>query len=84
MVYVITSACAKDDICASGCPEEAISSGTITVDGTEYDQFFIDPTKCSDCGSCEASCPEMAIFSEDDLPAESKSLKAVNAAFFKQ
>jgi len=84
MVYVITSACAKDELCVDGCPEEAISSGTVTVDGTTYDQFFIDPAKCSDCGSCEATCPETAIFAEDDLESDTKQFKAINAAFFKQ
>jgi formate hydrogenlyase subunit 6/NADH:ubiquinone oxidoreductase subunit I len=84
MVYVITGACCKDGVCESACPEEAISAGTVTVDGTEYDQYFIDPAKCSECGSCESVCPELAIFSTDDLPVEAKPYKAINAAFYKQ
>jgi len=84
MVYVITGACAKDDVCADACPEEAISAGTITVDGETYDQYFIDPSKCSECASCESVCPEMAIYSEDDLPANAKKFKAINTAFYKQ
>lgn len=82
MVYVITGACVKDDVCATSCPEEAISEGKVTVDGEEYDQYFIDPSKCSDCGTCEAGCPEMAIYMEDDLPEAAKKFKKVNAAFY--
>jgi ferredoxin len=72
----------NDDVCATSCPEEAISVGVVTVDGKEYDQYFIDPAKCSDCGTCESGCPEMAIYMEDDLPAAAQHLKAVNKAFF--
>jgi len=82
MAYVITNACSKDDVCATGCPEEAISSGVIEFEGKEYDQYFIDPSKCTDCGTCEAGCPEMAIYMDDDLPSSAKQFKAVNAAFF--
>jgi len=84
MAYVITGACCKDDVCATGCPEEAISQGTVTLDGVTYDQYFIDASKCSDCGACESTCPEAAIFQEDDMPPKVKHFKAVNAAFFAQ
>ncbi len=84
MAYVITNACVKDDVCATSCPEEAISVGVVTVDGKAYDQYFIDSAKCSDCGTCESGCPEMAIYMDDDLPAAAKQFKAVNAAYFAQ
>jgi ferredoxin len=84
MVYVITSACVKDEVCVSACPEEAIASGTVDVAGESFDQFFIDPDKCIDCGTCEAVCPETAIFSEDDLSSDDKKFIGINAAFFKK
>lgn len=83
MPYVITDACVKDDICAPVCPEESISVGTVEVDGTTYDQYFIDPSSCLDCGSCESVCPSGAIYMEDDLPADLKKFTAINAKFFK-
>jgi len=82
MVYVITGACEKFGVCEPDCPEEAISTGTLTVEGEEYDQYFIDPSKCSDCGTCEAGCPETAIFMDDDLPDAAKKFKQINAAFY--
>jgi ferredoxin--NADP+ reductase len=84
MPYVITDACIKDGLCEPVCPEESISSGTIEIDGKVYDQYFIDPSTCLDCGSCEAECPSGAIYAEDDLPANLKQFKGINAAFHKQ
>ena len=44
--------CASCGICASVCPEEAITVNDIAV---------IDPLKCTGCGSCVDECPNKAI-----------------------
>jgi ferredoxin len=84
MAYVIINTCEKDDVCATACPDEAISHGAVTVDGVEYDQYFIDPEKCNECGTCESVCPSSSIFSDLDLPSKLKHFAGVNAAFFQQ
>ena len=82
MAYVIVNTCENDDVCAPSCPEEAISHGEIVVDGVEYNQYFIDATKCSDCGACESVCPTESIYSDLDLAPKEKHFVAVSAAFF--
>lgn len=82
MAYVITDECTKDDVCATACPEECISVGTVEVDGQSYDQYFIDPSRCTDCGLCEQSCPNAAIYAEFDLPTALKRFAKANTVFF--
>ena len=84
MAYVIINTCENDDVCATACPDEAISHGTVAVDGVEYDQYYIDPNKCNECGTCESVCPSGSIFSDLDLTAKEKHFAKVNAAFFAQ
>jgi ferredoxin len=82
MAYVIVDTCEKDDVCATGCPDEAISHGKYTANGVEYDQYYIDPDKCNECGTCESLCPSGSIFLDLDMPAKFKHFPAVNAGFF--
>jgi ferredoxin len=41
--------------------------------------LYIDPDECTDCGACVAECPEAAIYSDLDLPAELAQWAAINA-----
>ena len=86
MTYVITEPCmgCKDRSCVPVCPCDCIHEGTVEVDGTTYDQMFIDPSECIDCGLCEPECPVDAIFSEDDVPESWGHFIRVNAEFFRR
>lgn len=86
MAYVITEPCAavKDKSCMTVCPMDCIQEGTVEVDGTVYDQLFIDPVPCIDCGLCEPECPVSAIFLDVDVPAKWRDYIAVNSAYFEQ
>jgi NAD-dependent dihydropyrimidine dehydrogenase PreA subunit len=67
MAYVIAEPCIDnmDQSCVAVCPVDCISS-----DPERDRKFFIDPSNCIDCGSCEQACPNGAIFRADSLPAE--------------
>jgi len=84
MPYVIAEPCigVKDKSCVAVCPMDCIHEGTVTVDGVTYDQLFIDPAACIDCGLCEPECPVDAIFLDDELPAEWQRFAEVNAEFY--
>lgn len=83
MPYVITEPCigSKDASCYDVCPVDAIQP---TPDGPDdtYDQLFIDPVACIDCGACQAVCPVEAIYGDDEVPERWRSWIAVNREFF--
>jgi NAD-dependent dihydropyrimidine dehydrogenase PreA subunit len=83
MPHVITEQCAKDGACLAVCPSDCISEGTVEIDGKTYDQLFVNPEDCIDCGLCEVECPVDAIFLDTDVPADYQGATAVNAEFFK-
>jgi ferredoxin len=79
MTYVITEPCigVKDASCVSVCPMDCIQT-------TEEDaQYYINPEDCIDCGACEAECPVMAIYAEEEVPASQQHFIARNADFFR-
>ena len=83
MPYVITGACTRDDECITECATESIEKGEYTdSDGTLYKQMFIDPETCIDCGSCEAVCPQQAIYADVDVPADQAHFAEINRAYF--
>ncbi|HLK61682.1 MAG TPA: 4Fe-4S binding protein [Chthonomonadaceae bacterium] len=84
MAYVITEPCSgvKDGGCVTVCPCDCIQPGTLEADGKIYDQFFIDPDHCIDCGLCETECPVNAVFADVDVPKPWQHLVALNADFF--
>jgi ferredoxin len=86
MTYVIAEPCAgcKDRSCVSVCPMDCIHEGGQERDGVFYDQLFIDPNVCIDCGLCEPECPVDAIFVNDELPAHWRHYTQINADFFKR
>ena len=86
MAYVITEPClgVTDSTCVGVCPVECIKDGTIEIDGKVYEQLFIDPDGCIDCGMCKPECPVDAIFPADELPPQWTNYAKVNAEFWAQ
>ena len=86
MPYVIAEPCigVKDKSCVAVCPVDCIHEGVVDVDGVTYDQLFIDPDECIDCGLCEPECPADAIFMADEVPAEWTRFVQINAEFSKR
>lgn len=86
MPYVITEPCAgcKDRACTVVCPTDCIQEGSVEINGQMYDQLFINPLECIDCGLCETQCPVDAIFHEDELPQKWRQYAGINATFFER
>lgn len=85
MTYVITSPCigVKDGSCVDVCPVDCIHPAAGEPDYDRYDQLFINPDECIDCGACEPACPVSAIFEESAVPAQEREFIALNAAHFR-
>jgi NAD-dependent dihydropyrimidine dehydrogenase PreA subunit len=85
MPYVITEPCigVKDRSCVAVCPVDCIHEGTVEKDGGIFDQLFIDPDECIDCGLCEPECPVDAIFMADEVPDPWSDFIQINADFYK-
>ena len=85
MAYVIAEPClgCKDRSCVAVCPSDCIHEGVVQVDGVTYDQFFIDPGHCIDCGLCEPECPVDAIFLDDEVPPPWQHFVSLNTAAFR-
>ena len=49
MAYVIGDECISCGLCASECPNDAISEGE--------DKYVINADLCIDCGNCAIVCP---------------------------
>ena len=64
MAFVITSPCVHEQAadCVDVCPADCIEKGA--------DQFFIDPSRCIECGMCEVVCPVGAIYQDFDVLEE--------------
>jgi ferredoxin len=79
MAYVIAEPCIDnmDQSCVAVCPVDCIAS----VPGEDR-KFYIDPSNCIDCGSCEQACPNQAIFRADALPDEWAGFAWVDATWF--
>ena len=85
MAYVITEPCigVKDKSCVAVCPVDCIHEGIVEKEGVTYDQLFINPDECIDCGLCIPECPVDAIFADSDLPRQWESYLTINADFFR-
>jgi NAD-dependent dihydropyrimidine dehydrogenase PreA subunit len=79
MAYVIAEPCidSMDQSCVAVCPVDCIAS-----DPAADRKFYIDPSNCIDCGSCEQACPNQAIFPADRLPAEWAGFAWVDATWY--
>ena len=84
MAYVIAEPCigCKDKSCVAVCPMDCIQEGIVEHEGQVYDQLFIDPQVCIECGLCEPECPVDAIFMEDEVPDQWRRFVQLNAAFY--
>ena len=76
MAYVITEPCVDvhDRACVDECPVDCIYDG--------LRKGYIQPNECVDCGACEPVCPVMAIFHEEDVPAEWGNYVRIEREFF--
>ncbi len=86
MTYVITTPCigVKDGACVDVCPVDCIHPSSSDSEFDQFDQLFINPDECIDCGACEPACPVTAIFEESAVPAKDSSFIALNAKFFRK
>jgi len=73
MAYIVGEGCigCKHTTCVEVCPVDAFREGA--------NFLVIDPNECIDCDLCVEECPELAIFSEDDLPADQIQYIEINA-----
>jgi NAD-dependent dihydropyrimidine dehydrogenase PreA subunit len=76
VAFVITAGCVdiKDKTCLDVCPVDCIYEGDRMT--------YINPDECIDCGACEPTCPQEAIYYAPDLPADLAHFANVNAEFF--
>jgi NAD-dependent dihydropyrimidine dehydrogenase PreA subunit len=79
MAYVIAEPCLDhmDQACIAVCPVDCIA-----FDQTLDRKAYVDPEACIDCGSCEAACPNGAIFRADRLPGAWVGYAWVDAAWY--
>ena len=77
-MYVIAEPCidVMDRACVDECPVDCIYEGGRSL--------YINPYECVDCGACEAVCPVLAIYYEDDLPADWTVYAEDNTRFFSE
>ena len=73
MTFVVGENCiqCKDTACVEVCPVDCFYEGP--------NFMVINPDECIDCEDCVPVCPEEAIYSEDDLPAEQAIFLDLNA-----
>ena len=85
MTYVITSPCigVKDGACVDVCPVDCIHPAEGEADYDDFQQLYINPDECIDCGACEPACPVTAIFEESAVPAQEKQYIQINADHFR-
>lgn len=82
MPHVICEPCvgAKHRDCIAVCPVECIHP-TLEEDKGEV-MLFIHPDECIDCGACVPACPVVAIFIEQDVPAQWRGYIEKNRDYF--
>ena len=85
MVYVIAEPCigTKDTARVDVCPVDCIHPKKDEANFETFEQLYIEPDECIDCGACVPACPVSAIFALEDLPEKWSSFTAVNADWYK-
>ena len=78
VTYIITEPCigTKDKACLEACPVDCI------YDKDEWEQLFIHPEECIDCGACVEACPVEAIFEDVEVPDKWQGWIAKNYVAF--
>ncbi|HEX9037744.1 MAG TPA: ferredoxin family protein [Ktedonobacterales bacterium] len=86
MTYVITQPCVgvKDGSCVDVCPVDCIHPAAGEPNYDHFDQLYINPDECIDCGACEPACPVAAIFEESAVPDQWKEYTQLNADYFRK
>ena len=79
MTHIITQPCigTKDTACVDVCPVDCIYGAD-----EDFDQLYIQPEECIDCGLCVDACPVEAIFSEEEVPEKWYNFIAKNYQHF--
>ncbi|AZE77003.1 ferredoxin FdxA [Pseudomonas synxantha] len=72
MTFVVTDNCIKCKYtdCVEVCPVDCFYEGP--------NFLVIHPDECIDCALCEPECPAVAIFSEDEVPAQMQEFIQLN------
>ncbi len=86
MAHIIALPCigVKDTACVAVCPVDCIHPTKENPKFADFDQLYIDPDVCIDCGLCVDECPVTAIYPQDDLPKEWASYIEKNSEYFKK
>ena len=80
MTYAIAAPCVDhmDRSCMEVCPTGAISG----QDGIDR-KLYVDPDNCIDCGACETTCPNGAVFPAGRLPAAWADFEWTDMAWYR-
>ena len=72
MTYVVTENCikCKHTDCVDVCPVDCFREGP--------NFLVIEPDECIDCAVCVPECPVNAIYAEEDVPENQRSIIALN------
>ena len=75
MTHIITEPCigVKDTACVDVCPVDCIYGKS-----DDWEQLYIHPEECIDCGLCIDACPVQAIFPAEEVPEKWKEFIAKN------
>jgi ferredoxin len=86
MAYIIAEPCigTKDTACVDVCPVDCIHPRNDEPDYEQFEQLYIDPVECIDCGACVPVCPVTAIFPLEDLPEKWERFTDINADYYKK
>ncbi len=79
MPHIITEPCigVKDTACVDVCPVDCIYGKN-----EEWEQLYIQPEECIDCGLCIDACPVQAIFPAEEVPDKWKAFIGKNYEHF--
>jgi len=67
MSHIITEPCigCKDTTCVDVCPVDCIYGKN-----KDWEQLYINPEECIDCGLCVDACPVIAIYPQEEVPSQ--------------
>jgi NAD-dependent dihydropyrimidine dehydrogenase PreA subunit len=79
MTHIIAEPCigVKDTACVDVCPVDCIYGKN-----EDWEQLYIHPEECIDCGLCVDACPVEAIYPMEEVPDKWKQFIAKNYEHF--